>query len=75
MLSQFAWEEESIPICESTHNGNHQTTAEMQRVELFHYLTDMAGQQRHTGARALLGLVHSSAKAQAPLGLVHPRTA
>lgn len=61
---------------ESTHTGNkgnHQITAEMLRVESFHYLTHMAGQQRHTGTWALLGLVHPSEKAQAPIGLVHPR--
>lgn len=38
--------------------GNHQTAAEMQRANLFHYLAENTRQQRHTGTQALLGLAH-----------------
>lgn len=47
---------------ELTHMGNQgdqQTTDKMQR-DLFHCPADNTGQQRHTRAQALLGLVHPS---------------
>lgn len=48
---------------ELTHIGNQgdqQTTAEMQRVDLYHCPAEDTGQQRHTRTQALLGLVHPS---------------
>lgn len=48
------------------------------RVGLFHYLSNITGQQRHTGTWAVLGLVlpreETHTGAQDPLGSVHPST-
>lgn len=55
----------SLAVCESTHTGNqsdHQTTAEMQWVDLFHCLTNSARKQRHMGTQFLLGLANPSKK-------------
>lgn len=70
---------------ESTHTGNqsnHQTTAEVQRVDLFHSLTNNAGWQRHTWTWAPLDSAHPRRQrpmgtqrhtwTRAPLGSAHP---
>lgn len=53
-----------IDLSESTHatKGNQQTTAEMQRVDLLHYLPNSVGCKRHMGTRAPFISAHPSAQ-------------
>lgn len=56
---------------------DHQNTADVQRVDLVHYLTNNTGQLRHSGTQTLLGSAHPRDQrhtgTQAPLGSVHPK--